>query len=148
LSWFLNLEVLFERAIRQRLGAITASTVSVNKGSPSTTPVFDQTSSLIANPDLILTSPDAVIVGDVKYKNWTGTAAPSDIYQLLVHAAAFDAGTAFLIYPSDHFEAKNLTLAATGSTVWLFAMDVRKTDASLSTVCEQLDIPVQADDAV
>lgn len=143
LSWFLNLEILFERAVRQRLRAVTAPNVSVNKGAAATTPIFRETGTLVADPDLVVRSPTKTVVGDVKYKNWTGVAEPSDMYQLLTHAAAFGADIAFLVYPSDQFEAFNLGHAATGPATWLFAVDIRALDDSLMALCAHLDIAVQ-----
>lgn len=147
LTWFLNLESLFEVAIRRRFDAVTASTVSVRKGGTAKRAVFPATGALTANPDLHFAFNNGVMVGDVKYKNWTRTADESDIYQLLTHAATFKASAAFLVYPSDRFEEIYLTRAMTGTTVWLFAVDVRDIDAGLSSICNQFGIPLALADA-
>ena len=85
-------------------------------------------------------------VGDVKYKTWDGSAAAGDVYQLLVHAAAFNCARAFLLYPSDHFAARRLGRAATGADVHLFAVDVRRMQDGIKMVATELGLEDGAQD--
>jgi 5-methylcytosine-specific restriction endonuclease McrBC regulatory subunit McrC len=140
-TWFLNLEVLFEKAIRDAIRRGLPSVV-VRKGTEQPRAIFVADATLYkANPDLVLAHLDRVCgVGDVKYKSWSGMANADDIYQLLVHTAAFGATKAFLIYPHDCFECVYLGASSTGSSVWLFAVDVRNLDHSIRLCAERLQL--------
>ena len=124
-AWFLNLENLFERAVISQLRK--AVLTEVVRGSERPRSVFPR------RPDAYQAYPDVVVcdagggtaVGDVKYKNWTGAAVASDIYQLLVHTSAFSGRISFLVYPHDEYQEISLGEAVTGADTWLFALDVR-----------------------
>jgi 5-methylcytosine-specific restriction endonuclease McrBC regulatory subunit McrC len=97
-----------------------------------------------ADPDIVIYATEATHVGDVKYKDWERAAgARADLYQLLVHAAAFDGESSFLVYPHDKFEAVELGDAVTGSTCSLFAVDVRDVPSSVRRCAARLGIPVE-----
>lgn len=123
LSWFVNLERLFEKAVIEALAVLTPDSVRVSKGGPLGKSTFSS-GLLAADPDLVVRGVTTCI-GDVKYKSWSKTAAPSDLYQLLVHAAVFRSGEAFLVYPSDAYEEVDLGDAVTDTHVRLFAVDIR-----------------------
>lgn len=98
-----------------------------------------------ANPDLVLVGQQgAAAIGDVKYKIWTGSASASDVYQLLVHAAAFKTGTAFLVFPHREFFARDLGISATGCRTWLFAVDVLKLPEHLGLALQRLGLSSKA----
>jgi 5-methylcytosine-specific restriction endonuclease McrBC regulatory subunit McrC len=139
-SWFVNLSTLFEDTVRRRLAAVVATESLVTLGRDSTVAVFPETAVLIADPDMVVTNSDLTAVGDVKYKNWSGAADASDLYQLLVHARAFGGGRGFLIYPSDSFSELHLGPAVTGCEIWLFAVDVRNLDEGLRAACASMSI--------
>jgi len=134
LSWFVNLENLFERAVRQELATVCGSDVTVSEGNSFKRMVFPAVGANQANPDLVVQTASSTVVGDVKYKTWTQSASSSDLYQLLVHASAFEAQRAFLIYPSDQFDVVELNMATTGVQVWLFAVDIRRIESDLRRV--------------
>jgi 5-methylcytosine-specific restriction endonuclease McrBC regulatory subunit McrC len=144
-SWFVNLAVLFESAVRQRLAAIIADGLQVTPGRVSRLSVFPDSAILVADPDMVVSSSSFAIAGDVKYKNWYGTAEASDLYQLLIHARAFDANRAFLIFPSDSYAEIHLGPAVTGCETWLFTIDVRNVDAGLRAACESMSIATRAE---
>jgi 5-methylcytosine-specific restriction endonuclease McrBC regulatory subunit McrC len=144
ISWFVNLENLFERAVRQELALACGSEATVGEGSSYRRMVFPVVGSNQANPDLFVQLVSDAVVGDVKYKTWTRTASPSDLYQLLVHASAFDSARAFLVYPSDRFDQVEMKVATTGAQVWLFAIDIRSIASDLRRVCSQLAIPTSS----
>ncbi|HSH60413.1 MAG TPA: hypothetical protein VK988_12405 [Acidimicrobiales bacterium] len=142
-AWFLNLETLFESAVRRTLAALgprREPPATVGDGRRVPERVFtghDQE----AKPDLAVSQPSlGLAVGDVKYKTWDRKAAASDLYQLLVHASAFGSGNAFLVFPSDDFDEVDLGVAATGATTRLFAVDVRQLRTDLSRVLDRLAV--------
>jgi hypothetical protein len=126
-AWFLNLEHLFEAAVRNCLDA-AAKTCGHRVASAGTDRrrVFGDSDYLRAHPDLVVRNKSARIaaIGDVKYKQWAGNTTPSDIYQLLVHAAAFEAGIAFLVFPSSSFHVSEYGDAVTGAHVTVYGVDV------------------------
>jgi 5-methylcytosine-specific restriction endonuclease McrBC regulatory subunit McrC len=126
-AWFLNLETLFESAVRRSLGDAFGQG-NVTKGGISMRPIFPERDvPHQADPDLIVTTPAAVVVGDVKYKDWDGELVDrDDLYQLLVHAAAFDAPLAFLIYPADEYTSISIGESVTGADVYAFGFPVSR----------------------
>ena len=142
-AWFVNLEALFERVVLSSLRAAAPSGVRVSKGGPDELAVFPDTGHLEADPDLVIGQP-ATAVGDVKYKTWDGSAAPSDLYQLLVHASTFKANEAFLIFPADHFAEVDLGASTTGCRSRLFAIDVADVPTAMSRIFEIVDGPIVA----
>ena len=126
-TWFLNLEALFETAVRNVLAASLRASHCMTRGGEHGKRVFERVRvEYIAHPDLVISQVGGVeAVGDVKYKNWGGSAAGGDVYQLLVHAAAFQCRRAFLVFPSDGYEVRRLGDAATGCDVTFFTVDVR-----------------------
>ena len=126
-AWFLNLENLFERAVISRLREAVLPGSEVFRSSERPRWVFRRrTDAYQAYPDVVVCDAGGgTAVGDVKYKNWTGAAVASDIYQLLVHALAFSGTVSFLVYPHDEYQAISLGEAVTGTDTWLFALDVR-----------------------
>ena len=79
-------------------------------------------------------------MGDVKYKGWSGAAVASDLYQLLIHTAAFSGTQSFLVFPNDEYRAMRLGKAVTGSDTWLFALDLRNLTKSVSLMAHDLGI--------
>ena len=132
-AWYLNLENLFELAVRRVMVRVGSGQIEVKKGGDATVPIFDtESQEFRANPDLVIRTTGVVSgVGDVKYKNWSGSAKASDIYQLLVHAAAFGGSIAFLVFPHDKYELRHLGVSATGCATWLAGIDVRNLDEDI-----------------
>ena len=141
-AWFLNLERLFERAVIVRLREAAPPGTTVSRGGEGPRPIFRRgTGTYSAYPDVVLSRSDGgVTVGDVKYKNWAGAAAASDIYQLLVHTSAFSGTVSFLVYPHDEYQAISLGEAVTGTDTWLFALDVRNLGDGVTRMADALGL--------
>lgn len=141
-SWFLNLERLFERAVMGKLQELAKTDTAVYSGVGSPQPVFRRRTGIYrAHPDLVVAHRDGrIIVGDVKYKGWSGAAVASDLYQLLIHTAAFSGTQSFLVFPNDEYRAMRLGKAVTGSDTWLFALDLRNLTKSVSLMAHDLGI--------
>jgi hypothetical protein len=138
-AWFLNLESLFETAVRRTLSSLCRDGWIVKRGVKP--PVFPETQIEFKGADLLVTRDGSVkAVGDVKYKEWAGGADASDLYQLLVHAAAFSSPLAFLVFPGERFAARSLGTATTGCATWLFSVDVRRLRGDLATVLSTMGL--------
>jgi 5-methylcytosine-specific restriction endonuclease McrBC regulatory subunit McrC len=141
-TWFINLEQLFERATRKVLQTICHPEIVVTKDTKTAPSIFAKDKNKFrAYPDLVLRSETATVaIGDVKYKEWSGSANEDEIYQLLVHASAFQSPIAFLVYPGDIFSAYELGLSSTGSSVWLFTIDIRSMKSSLREALNKMGL--------
>ncbi len=160
-AWFVDLESLFERAVRSRLDALlVARGIDVDRGETHARRLFTAGSDKSkVNPDLVI-GDGPWAVGDVKYKSLAVALGEDqdpedpqprrrkkekrpDLYQVLVHAAAMGAPRALLVYASDDvFEPRYLGEAATGARTW--AAQVRPThlDADLATLLGVMGLPV------
>lgn len=143
-AWFLNLETLFEAAVRNTMGVVAGSGVRISAGRDAPMPVFPATPTkeYRANPDLVIRAASSTVaVGDVKYKAIDEGPSASDVYQLLVHATAFGADEAFLVYPSDTFSCVDLGTSAAGPRVRVFTVDARELGDHLQQVLLTLGVP-------
>lgn len=99
-SWFVNLENLFEKAVRNliRLSLAEVAVVSSAKKRP---PLFTRFSDrYCANPDIVIRQGETVVaVADAKYKDFADWPSAPDVHQILAHASAYDAAKAMLFYP-------------------------------------------------
>jgi 5-methylcytosine-specific restriction endonuclease McrBC regulatory subunit McrC len=141
-SWFLNLETLFEAAVGRVLQMLASSSRVYRQPTPKP-PIFELVQDEHrAEPDLLVRSnaEGVMAVGDVKYKDWSGAPAAADLYQLLVHAATYDAALGFLIYPHDRYEFRHLGESSTGCDTWLFAGDVRDLRSSLKAAAAEMKL--------
>jgi hypothetical protein len=127
-AWFLNLERLFEQAVRHELRRAGRPLLAVSSAAGWMPTIFSGVpGELRADPDLVLHHRrECFAVGDAKYKELDGRPEASDLYQLLAHAAAFETDLAFLIYPGATFEADDLGTAATGCHTWVFRVGIDK----------------------
>ena len=141
-AWFLNLEKLFERACRRVLGKAGRPWLRVSSAAAWLPSIFSSLpEELRAHPDLVVHHQgEFFAVGDVKYKNLIGRPDEDDIYQLLVHAAAFRTDVAFLVYPSDSFSSSDLGLSATGCRTWVFEVDIRNMGEDLERVLRAMEL--------
>lgn len=143
-TWFLNLETLFEAAIRNVLVSLCDNDVTVRRGGDAPQAIFSKERSRYrANPDIIIASASGVShVGDVKYKNYDGSASSGDVYQLLAHAEAFGARSAFLIFPGDVYSERNLGVSRGGIETNLFSIRVQHLNEDLAAVAAYLECPL------
>jgi 5-methylcytosine-specific restriction endonuclease McrBC regulatory subunit McrC len=141
-SWFLNLERLFERAVRRVLDRCGRPWLRVSSAASWLPSIFSSVpEELRADPDLVVHHRgEFFAVGDVKYKNLNGRPEASDLYQLLAHAAAFRTDVAFLVYPGDAFSAVDMGSSATGCRTWVFQIDIGHLTEDLERVLQTLDL--------
>lgn len=101
-AFFLNLERLFEDAVRAAAVSLLPS-CDVVKGRRLHRPLFmDRPQVYIADPDFVATAGhgDVVLTADAKYKDLDGLPAHSDVYQIAAHAHALGGESALLVYPA------------------------------------------------
>ncbi len=138
-TWFLNLESLFETAVRNVLSEILTQ-ASVFRGGESPRAIFNrECREYRANPDIVV-SPNTgePAVGDVKYKIFDGSASAGDVYQLLAHAEAFGASKAFLIFPGDAYFVRSLGASRGGIETTFFSVQLQYLREDLSKVAAHL----------
>lgn len=136
-AWFLDLETLFEQAVRETLRELLSSW-EVDRGESFERRMFTGGGDASrTNPDLVVHRKGTVrVAGDVKYKSLavalgeapddeepparrTKKEGRPDLYQVLVHAASLGTDRAFLVYAGDDsYGCRYLGRAATGCHTW------------------------------
>lgn len=156
-AWFVDLETLFEAAVRSSLRRLLGK-AAVDRGEGFPRRIFTGGSDASrAYPDLVVHWGDVVLaVGDVKYKalaaglgheDESGEQVPGvtrikegrpDLYQVLVHGASLEASKAFLVYAGDSYECVFPGIAATGAAMWTAQVRPSQLDADLAAVAKAL----------
>lgn len=139
-AWFLNLETLFEKAVRKAMSRALQGVATVTAGKSKPVHIFTECQNFRANPDLVvkLINTGHVIVGDVKYKQWSGSPKAPDLYQLLIHASAFNARRAFLVYPGESFGTVEFGIASTGAATTAYTLDIQNITHQIGVLLENL----------
>jgi len=146
-AWFLNLETLFEAAVRNTMDIVAAQGVHISAGRDASMPVFPSATikEYRVNPDLVIRVDRTIVaIGDVKYKVADERPAASDVYQLLVHATAFGSTEAFLVYPSDSFSCTDLGMSTAGSRMRVFTVDPKDLTMHTGQLFDVLGVPRNA----
>lgn len=141
-SWFINLENIYERALRTTLAKESAHDVTIS-GPIKRPAIFSSLPGRYrANPDIVIVSAMETTIVDAKYKSHNGWPSNSDIHELLSHAAAYGAKKAALVYPAEaDFSVKALMTSATGCDVWLFQIPFPRFKESVRDILAAIDIP-------
>jgi 5-methylcytosine-specific restriction endonuclease McrBC regulatory subunit McrC len=100
-SFFLNLEALFEEAVR-RVFEEVLTPIPVAGGAALGQPLFDTLPDrYLVDPDIVVGEPGPqCLVADCKYRDLDGFPGHAEVYQLVSHCEALGAGKGLLIYPS------------------------------------------------
>jgi hypothetical protein len=148
-AWFVDLESLFERAVRLTLNRLVID-AKVDKGLGFERRMFTGgADGSRVYPDLVVHSGVRVeAVGDVKYKTLDSSengsikkGNRSDLYQLLVHAASFSCNRAFLVYASGSGYSKSyLGCSATGCHIWTAQVRPTDLDADLRRLLDEIGL--------
>ncbi len=128
-SWFVNLESLFEDAVRmalKRAAQVCAPVVEVTDWRPQRRHVIDSSGkTLRAEPDVVVSTPaGSVAIFDAKYKDFDGTPRPDDVYQLLAHARAYGVTTCALVYPATAFTLRHAGDADGGCKLYVALLSI------------------------
>lgn len=139
-SYFLNLETLFEDAVRQ-VATEALIHVSVSRGSQLERPLFvDRDAVYVADPDIVMSWPDArPVVADCKYKDLQGLPDHGDVYQLVAHAQAFGSTTAALVYPGTDYAIQSLGTTVGGVAVSWATVRVSHLDQDVALLMSDLE---------
>jgi 5-methylcytosine-specific restriction endonuclease McrBC regulatory subunit McrC len=127
-AWFVNLENLFEKSLRNVLQQIAGPSFQVT-GPIDRPSLFDPPNGRYrANPDIVLRhSGKTYAIADAKYKEFDSWPSASDLYEIVAHAAAYGATKAMLFYPSDDkFSVRPLGLTKTGCELWAFGLPISR----------------------
>lgn len=119
-SWFVNIETLFEAAVRQVIRAALDEEWLVERARRRP-PLFDiRRDRYRANPDVVISHGGVVLaVADAKYKDFSNWPATSDVHEIIGHAAAYGANKAVLFYPESRgAPIREFGRAATGCELW------------------------------
>jgi McrBC 5-methylcytosine restriction system component len=170
-AWFVDLETLFERAVRTTLAGLL-SPAKVDRGETYGRRLFwggvDRSRT---HPDLVVHRSDNVqAVGDVKYKSLAaetenaaeddedederaGFEAPKrkegrpDIYQVIAHAASLGSDKAFLVYAGEGtYACRFLGTSATGCRTWAAQVSPTHLVEDLSALVEDAGLADAAED--
>lgn len=139
-SYFLNLETLFEDAVRQ-VATEASLGVEVSRGSHLQRPLFvDREAVYVADPDLVMSWPHArPVVADCKYKDLKGLPDHGDVYQLVAHAQAFGSTTATLVYPGTDFAMQVLGTTVGGVAVTWATVRISHLDEDVALLMSNLE---------
>ena len=144
-TWFVNLEQLFEHALLRQINRVQYAGIIAREGKSRFQSIYSQSTTDPAEPDILLFQSEEIVgVGDAKYKNWSGRPERSDVYQLLVHAAAFRSPVSFLAFGSDEFRTAFLGQAITGTSVYAYALDISDLETCVNAMLSDLDAPASA----
>jgi McrBC 5-methylcytosine restriction system component len=149
-SWFVNLETLFERAIRKTVALAMGPEFAVS-GPINRPPLFKPDAGRYhANPDLVVRKAGHVVaIGDAKYKDFSSWPGASDVHEILAHAAAFGTQKALMFYPAEGgYAARAFGKSATGIDLWAFGVPLDDMFASIRlalTECRLVSAQVSVD---
>ena len=92
---------LFEKFVGRELAPLAGPDCRWAAQSSATIPGSDGADPLVLRPDLVLREGGrAVLVVDAKWKRYSGSPNPADVYQAAAYASHWRAGRAWLAYPS------------------------------------------------
>lgn len=118
-SYFLNLETLFEDAVRQTWKELSPAHTVRTGASCELSIFFDVPRRYEAEPDIVVESDGRFIaVADCKYKDEV-VPSNSDVYQLAVHTEAFESQRAVLVYPGALSSCDLLGTLRGGLQMWV-----------------------------
>ena len=140
-SFFLNLETLFEEAVRN----VMAVSYEVVKGSALNEPMFGGIpKSYIADPDIVVRTPTSFVVADTKYRDLSnGLPGHAELYQLHSHTRTLKGDLAVLIYPAESVGGEAWTLRELGETndgikTYVATVDVSRISDSVGRLMNDL----------
>ena len=133
-AWFVNVEKLFESAVRQ----VVDSVLGGGRAEPARQrpPLFDASRGRYrANPDIVISDGgDVVAVADAKYKDFSSWPTTADVHEIVAHAAAFGTTKAVLFYPAaPAAEVRVFGRAATGCQLWAAGLSLDGFEEDVAT---------------
>lgn len=122
-SWFVNLETLFEDAfivVLREAGSHILPDFSFREGRTLEKTVITSPPSYRARPDLVGCIGDKFpLIMDTKYKDLEENPDQGDLYQLVVHMSAFAAPLGVLVYPAESYGLRFLGSVEGGGKIYV-----------------------------
>jgi hypothetical protein len=142
-SYFLNLETLFEDAVRQVLSEVI-SPIPVTSGASLRKGLFSSMRDrYIADPDLVVgNAPPVTLIGDCKYKELGMGEYPehADVYQLAAHSIATRSSLGLLLYPGDEYTLSSLGVTDAGIEIKWCTVRIRHLAEDLLRAAKSLGL--------
>jgi McrBC 5-methylcytosine restriction system component len=110
MSAWINVELLFEEAVRSAATLAAGSRAVVRQGRGDGVNMFQQlltdpaTPMKSANPDVVVHHERRTFLLDAKYRRHDEAFTDGELYQLMAHSVAYEASAAALVAPSRHKE--------------------------------------------
>lgn len=128
-SWFVNLESLFEDAVRmalKRAAQVGVPVVEVTDWRAERRYVLSSPDELFrAEPDIVIsTRARSLAIFDAKYKDFDGKPNAGDVYQLVAHARAYGVTTCALVYPAAAFALRHVGDADGGCKIYAASLSL------------------------
>lgn len=140
-SWFVNLENLFERAVRKAcVIALPDLNVTAAIVRPS---LFDSVIDRYrANPDVIFRAGSEVVaVADAKYKALNGWPSHSDVFEILAHAAAYGAPVGLMVYPTEgSSQLRSFGQAKTKCELWILETPLTEIRTAVADALKKISV--------
>lgn len=138
-SWFVNLESLFEDAVRQafrQASEVVGTRIRIEDWRSLARHVFISLEpSYRAEPDIVVAREEGILaVLDAKYKDLGGQPSADDVYQILAHAKAWGTRWCALVYPSDKYSAQVVGITSDGTALIAATVNVNTLAADCRTL--------------
>jgi hypothetical protein len=142
-SWFVNLETLFEDAFMTVLRQAAPRALPnflFREGRTFGRTVITSPSSYEARPDVVGCHGDAFpLIMDTKYKDLEKEPHQGDLYQLMAHMAAFGARVGVLIYPSERYDLRFLGRAGGESKIYVALCGLARLQDDVQILLQELN---------
>jgi McrBC 5-methylcytosine restriction system component len=137
-SVWLNVEHIFERAIRRLVRELSSG--DVRSGVGDGVKLLTHGEDLDADPDIVVVHPQATAVLDAKYRRHGSAVSRDEIYQLIAHANAYSAAFAALVTPriSSSDSDRYLGLDPDGRRFDVLAVDATRPTDIVETLTDWL----------
>lgn len=96
-SVWINVESIFEQAVRRQVAELAAAPVRAGRGDG--VELLHDGEPLAADPDVVVEDPGGVVIADAKYRRHGADVGRSELYQLMAHSTAYEARRAALVTP-------------------------------------------------
>ncbi len=140
-SVFVNLETLFEEAVRNVIAEVGSPLRTMRGASLGKQLFLDTDSHYTVDPDIVAL--DALgtpfVVADTKSKDLDGWPSHADVYQLTAHAHALGAPLAVLIYPGTSFSISRIGLTTAGTETFYCKVRTSSLAEDLSRMLQSVE---------
>jgi 5-methylcytosine-specific restriction endonuclease McrBC regulatory subunit McrC len=96
-SVWINVEAIFEQAVRKLVAELLSSPVHAGRG--DSVQLLRDGESLEADPDIVIHHAEGTVIIDAKYRRHGTDVSRPELYQLMAHALAYEARHAALVTP-------------------------------------------------